>query len=119
MANELTVTAGLSYSNGGVSLGSKTNSDQVTVGANYVLHQIHTVTTVGEALPLGSIVTPGYCWIRNTDGANFIQVGNSGDTPVIRVEAGEIAAFRFSQAIVPAAIADTGDVVVELIIVSD
>lgn len=118
MANELTVTAGLAYSNAGVTL-AKNSTDTVTVAANYVLHQIHTVTVAGEALPLGSVATPGFCYIRNTDGANFILVGNSGDTPVIRVEAGELAVFRFNQAIVPAAIADTGNVVIEIIIISD
>ena len=118
MADELTVTAGLAYSNGGVSL-SKSATDLVTVSANYVVHQIHTVTTIGEALPLGSVTTPGYCLIKNTDAANFILVGNSGDTPVIRVEAGELAVFRFSQAITPAAIADTANVAIEYYLISD
>ena len=118
MANELTVTAGLAYSNAGVTF-SKSSTDSVTVAANYLIHQIHTVTTVGEALPLGSVATAGYCYIRNTDVANFVLVGNSGDTPVIRVEAGELAVFRFSQAIVPAAIADTANVVIEYVLVSD
>ena len=118
MADELTVTAGLSYSNGGVTF-SKSATDSVTVAANYLVHQVHTVTTVGEALPLGSVATAGYCFIQNKDGANFLLIGNSGDTPVIRVEAGELAVFRFSQAITPWAIADTANVAVEYILVSD
>lgn len=118
MANELTVTAGLAYSNAGVTF-SKNSTDTVTVAANYLIHQIHTVTVAGEVLPLGSVATPGYCYIRNTDGANYILVGNSGDTPVIRVEAGELAVFRFSQAITPAAIAVGGNVVIEYALVSD
>ncbi len=118
MANELTVTAGVNYNNTGVTL-AKTASGQVTVASNYLTHAIHTVTTSGENLPLGGVAVPGYCWIQNRDSTNFILIGNAGDAPVIRVEPGEIAVFRFSQSITPWAIADTGNCVVEVIIVSD
>lgn len=118
MANELTVTAGVNYSNGGVAL-AKTANDQVTVSANYLTHSIHTVTTSGEALPLGGVSVPGYCWVQNRDSSNFIQIGNSGDAPVVRVGPGEVAVFRFSPSITPWAIADTGNCVIELIMISD
>ena len=118
MADELTVTAGLSYSNTGVSM-NVTGTDKVTVAANFAIHSIYTVTVAGAALPLGSIASPGFIRIKNTDAVHFVMLGNAGDTPVIKIKAGEVQVFRLSTAITPFIYADTANVVVEYMLVSD
>ena len=119
MADELTVKAGLTYTVSGSTLSMTPADDKVTISANYALRQIHTVTTVGENLPVGSVATPGFCLIRNTDGANYILVGNSGDTLPIKIEAGEHVVFRWAAGITPYAIANVANVDIEIMLVSD
>lgn len=118
MADELTVTVALSYLNGNVSLSYPSTTDKVTIAANFAKREILTVTLAGLAIPLGSIATPGYILIRNMDATNYIVVGNSGDTLPIRVNAGALALFQFAGGIVPYAIANTADVVIEYMLVS-
>ena len=117
MANELTVTVGMAYNNGGTALNFTTTADQVTVSANFALRSVYTVPLAGASLPLGGITTPGYILIQNKDATNFILVGNSGDTLPVRVNAGELVLFRFANGIVPYVIADTAAVVIDYMLI--
>jgi len=117
MADELTVTAGLSYVNTGVSM-SFTGTDKVTIAANFALRSLITVTVAGMALPLGGVTTPGYVLIKNTDTTNYVVVGNSGDTLPIQIKAGELALFRWAAGITPYVISNGGNVVIDYMLIS-
>lgn len=54
-------------------------------------------TAAGTALAVGSVTTAGWCWFRNTDTANYIEVGvQVGGTfyPAMKLKAGEAGIFR-------------------------
>ena len=119
MADELTVSAGLSYLNSGVAISHPTATDKVTISANFALRSIYTVPLAGASLPLGGITTAGYVLVENMDATNYVLLGNSGDTLPIQVRAGERQTFRFAPGIVPYVIADTAPVVIDYMLVSD
>jgi hypothetical protein len=119
MADELTTTMTLAYSNAGIVI-TMGGTDKVTIAANlYTRGTVTIATAAGTALDLGAIVTPGFMVIRNMDATNFVSVGNSGDPLPVKIKAGEWAAFRWSAGMTPHAIADTASVLVEYFMISN
>jgi hypothetical protein len=75
-----------------------------------------------EALTVTDITTLGVCAFWNRDATNFVQIGvDVGATfyPVVRVNPGEVWPFRMAQGITPYAKADTGNVVLQRLIMDD
>ena len=89
-------------------------------GSNYV-HNKQSIAvgniTSADALDLGGVSTPGICWFKNLDGANFVTIRNGVDgADVCQLEAGEEFCFRFPPGGTPYAAADTGAVLLEYMI---
>jgi len=122
MASEITISTSLEFAKGGV--GSTLSDASLTFdvsGTDYV-QGTQNVGTSEEALGLGdagSGITPGYCYIKNTDATNFVSIrSGTGAANTIKLKAGEVALFRF-EATAPFVIADTGSVMIDYLLIED
>ena len=121
MANEATVSAYLSFVKGTVDTKMSRQAIQFTVaGTNYIQESMTVPTTAGgTAIPLGSVGTPGFYFIKNNDATNFVTIlSGVGGTALLKLKAGEFTVGRFSVA-TPAALANTLSVQIEYLIVED
>lgn len=121
MANEISVTASLSCFKTSVmsSTVGKAKSASFTMSGNYVIDGTVTIATSATAIPLGSITSPHYCFVYNTDSTNYVTIRNgSGGADVIRLNAGEFAIFPWSTSATPYAVANTASVVLEYLLLS-
>jgi hypothetical protein len=114
MANEITIQANLSCTNGGFSFATREGSVRVNQSVNGGGGPgVLTITTSDTALSLGTYSAKGYCFIKNLDPTNYVEFGpESGGAIVkmIRLNAGEYALFRFVSAAVLRAQANTASV---------
>jgi hypothetical protein len=119
MADEVTLTAKLSVSNGNYADSAAQNRntvDQANIGG---IHGVQNIGTTYEAIALGEVSTEGYAFFRNLDTTNFVQLGIDGGaslTPFIRLNAGETALFRIDAGATLYALADTAAVDLEVFI---
>ena len=122
MANELKITTQLRLSKGSVSLIIGTASHYVDVSGDHSIHRTQEVGfAAAEALDIGEITTVGYCWFRNLDADNFVEIGydDSGFKNLIKLKAGEqCGPVRLGQD-APYAQADTAAVDLEYVIIED
>ena len=91
-----------------------------TMTGDSALKYTQSIGTSEEALELGQdIGTLGWCMIKNLDATNFVSIrAGTGLGNFLRINAGEFALFRFgSGATAPFAIADTGAVLVEVLLI--
>ena len=110
MANEITLTAKLSVTNGNFTDERNANRISITQSSLGAQGGVQNIGTSHEAISLGDVSTEGYVWMRNLDDTNFVQVGLDGGaslTPVIRMNAGESCVFRLDAAATLYAEADT------------
>jgi hypothetical protein len=110
LANELTITASLSFSKGEFSaLLNKTGIQLDVAGEDYVeMSQLVLVTEA--ALDLGAITTPGYILMYNPDTTNFVEIRPAtGVADCVKIPAGGIALFM-NAAVAPFIISDTASV---------
>lgn len=117
MANEILVSALLQASKGGRTVSKGTGSQQIDwTGTDYI-QGTQTIGTTQEAIALGDIGTPGWCWFKNKDASNYVELraGSTG-ADVVRLNAGEEMAFRWAADAVPYAIANTAAVEIEYVI---
>lgn len=130
MANEILVTAALQYTNAAnniaatlLQIGGSTNNAQFSIsGKNFVYATKSFSTSAGgTAIPLGAVGTLGWAAVKNNDAANFIQVLTAvSGTTFLRVNAGEMALFRFDQSVTaPAILANTASVLTEYMILEN
>lgn len=123
MANEITVTANLSCTNGAFSFASKENAlriNQTTQGGGGP--GVVTVTTSDAAVSLGSYTAKGYCFIKNLDGTNYVEFGpESGGAIVkmIKLKPGEYAMFRLVSTATLRAQANTASVKCYIAVLED
>jgi len=99
MASEISVSAALSFLKG--SSTDRLSPDPLTptmTGSQYVKHRQTVGFAASEALNLGpDVAAGGWCMIVNRDATNYVQViAATGETPLIRLLAGEFALFRLS-----------------------
>ena len=67
-------------------------------GAGYY-HNVSSIGTSEESIgTFGDVTTEGLCYIRNSDAANYVQIGFATGVYGIRLEAGEVAMFRMEPA---------------------
>ena len=119
MANEITISASLDFSKGGIGSSLSDTSLQFDVtGTDY--HQgTMQVGTSAETLNLGDITTPGYCYMKNYDATNYVEViGVNTETATIKLKAGEVALFRFASA-APEVQANTSIVQIDYLLIED
>ena len=76
-----------------------------------------TIATSATAIPLGSVSSPHWAYLKNLDATNYVKVRNgSSGADVIRLYPGKCAIFPFETGAVPYAIADTASCKVEYLI---
>lgn len=130
MANEISVTAALNYTNtaNGIAstllqIGGSTNNAAFSItGKNFTyLSKSFPTSAGGTAIPLGAVGTLGWCAIKNNDATNYIQVLTAASgTTFLRINAGEMALFRFDQGITaPAILANTASVLTEVLLLEN
>lgn len=124
MANEITVTGLLQYTNAAKSIPSNSlsisNFLSTIVGSNYQRQTQSIPTTAGgTAINLGSVASPGgWIFVKNNDGTNYVQLMSAvSGTVFARLNPGEFALFRLDATVTaPAAISHTGACVIEYLI---
>ena len=118
MANEITISANLSFSKGLVEPASKAISLSVTVsGTDYVKMTQTIGFAAAEAINLGDITTPGYILISNLDTTNYVTLRDgAGGADVVKLKAGEAALFRVGASALYA-LANTAACVVEYLLI--
>lgn len=96
MADEATVTTSLQFAKGSVDLTlSDVASTFDVTGTRYVRGVQDVGHAAEEALDMGDITDPGWCYMRNLDDTNYVEVfGATGETALIRINAGEHVCFR-------------------------
>ena len=94
MANELGVTVSLNF----LKMGAKLNvsaSDSFNVTGDSFVNGVHEVGTSEEELvQLADLGTPGWCYVKNLDETNYVQIGTVTSEYCIRLLAGEFCLFR-------------------------
>lgn len=121
MANEATVTATLDFLKGNVATISRAVSAlKITVAGDKYTQIVQEIGFASEeAIDLGDVGTPGFCWMKNLDGTNFVEIRSAtGVADMIKMKAGEPALFRMAAA-VPFAQADTANVNLEMLLLED
>lgn len=118
MANELNLSASLSFSKGGAVV-DKALTATISVTGDAFSHEILSIaiTTPTLLVESASLGTPGYVFIKNLDATNFVSVGITGSYTV-KLKAGEFALFRYASTSLYA-VADTAACLVEYIIIED
>ena len=123
MADELTITASVTYedSDGVEEIVRSLTGLGVTVTTKRFVHVKNSIGVTEEAMTLGEVSTLGYCWIKNLDETNFVEVRvSTGSTKMVKVKAGEASLFRFGSGVTaPYIIADTAACLVEYILWND
>lgn len=93
MADELTLNTGWTYNkNGRKRVISPTVSQEDISGAGVVENMQAIGFAAHEALVLGDVATPGFCYFRNSHATNYIEIGiDSTGTfvPFIKLMAGQ------------------------------
>ncbi len=118
MSNEITVNASLSATKGNLVISQPfsgsfnlTTSNPAAAGVAISI----ATTSAGVAIPLGSVSTLGWAWLKNLDTTNFLQVGvqvSGTFYPLIKMLPGEVSLFRLGTS-TPYARADTAACLME------
>lgn len=126
MANEIKVTASLTYANGNLgSLTVPSRTQQITQNTAAPARAGGSQTigfAAHEALVVTDITTLGVVHFRNRDATNFVEIGvDVAGTfyPVVRLNANESWIFRSAQGITLYAQADTAAVILDRDILDD
>lgn len=125
MAAEITVSMLLSMLKSGVAASLQDPTPPALAqfnmaGSSYVQEVMSVPTTAGgTAIPLGSIVTPGWFAAINLDPTNYVTVLSAvAGTALVKLKAGEPCLFRFSTA-VPAMLANTAPCRVQFLLLDN
>lgn len=117
MANELTLSASLSYAKNNITVALSVASLLANVAGNGLeALNNYVATTSDTALPLGSVTSAGgYLFIINTDPTNYVTIKSAvGGTPLTRILAGQFALFRLDNSVtVPSIQANTASCIVK------
>ena len=120
MANELTVSVALRFIKGATDVRfNKLNLTFTVAGVDYI-SATQSIATSETALDLGGCAAGGTILLANTDASNYVSVrAASGGVNCVRLNAGEVALFRFDAAGAPTPylIANTGAVIVAYLLI--
>lgn len=119
MANELTITAKIEYSNGGIVDSIDVTELAASVSANAILHRTQTIGSSEEALGLGDLATPGFLVGVNRSAVGQLHIrAGTGATDLVELGPGEPCLMRLSTAATaPYAISVGGDVLFEYMLI--
>lgn len=123
MANEITVTAALSYANPAQNVPTKSltvsNLLFSITGKNFAQDsQVIPTTAGGTAINLQGLSTLGWFFIKNDDPTNYVEILNAvSGTVLLRIPPGGIAIGYFDSSVTaPAAMAHTASVMIEYLV---
>ncbi len=121
MPYELTISASGSYAKGLVSRPFGKGGLQITVSGTNVHSTIQNVGITEEQIAFGDVATPGYCYLRNLDPTNYIEIRPAtAVADLIKLKPGEIALFRLAaDCTAPFAIANTAGCELEIMLFED
>jgi|TARA_R100000315_G_scaffold54828_1_gene28784 uncharacterized protein (DUF2141 family) len=119
MANELRIEAHLEYSKSGVKE-SKHDSAYVDVSGDSISKVIQEIPNSREQISvLADLGTYGYVFIKNLHASSYVQISDENDGNYFcKLKAGEFALFRAADSDYWA-IAETGTVDLEIIVIED
>lgn len=113
MANEIKLTIGVVYANGGLKDTVPADAVQITQTNQEFHAPVVSVGTSEEDLSLGDITTNGCLFLKNLDSTNFVKYGPKSGGSMIefgRLKAGEEAFLRLAPGVTLRWIADTAAV---------
>lgn len=119
MANEFTVTIGVSLINGNLRASFPQLSRQYTQTTAGISDQVLAIGTSEENVSTTDITTAGFCVLHNLDSTNFVQYGMSdGGTMKAtgRLKAGDVHFVRLDNGITLRMKADTASCKVRIMI---
>lgn len=123
MANEITLTAKLLFTKGSVTGVSRITTDKgIDVTGTRYSQIVQAVDTTEEAMAIGDVpaASIGYCWMKNLDATNFMEVRpGTGTADLLKLKAGESCVFRITSSMTPWLIADTAACDVEILLIED
>lgn len=121
MANELTLSASLSFEKDGVTngaVGKSVTAVRFTVTGDAYIESTVSAATSATVVPLGGVTSPGWCYFKNMDDTNFVKIRNGSlGADLVKLKPGESAWFPMYDGAVPYVIADTDACLVEYLIV--
>ena len=123
MANELIITASMSFTKGVYTASVPSGTYAITVTGTKYLKNVQNIGITIEALEVGDIVTPGFIYAINRDLTNYVELfdSNNDTLPAVafaKLKAGEFCIVRLST-VAPYAKANTGAVNLEYLIIED
>lgn len=124
MANEITTQVGLSLANGSLNDRVVLESDQVTQTIQWVLRDVLSIPTTagGTVIATTGLTTPGYCYVKNLDATNYVELGPTSGGAIIpfgKLKAGEQCLVRLAAGISLRALANTAAVKILIVIYDD
>ena len=112
MAGTVAASVTLSVRNGDMNDNISLNCSGVVQTTQGKAAGIQVVGTTHETLDVGDVATNGWLIVQNLDATNFVELGRDVSAAfygVVRVEPGEVAVLRLSQATIYAQ-ADTASI---------
>lgn len=98
MADELTLSAALSFTKGSTTVGLSIGSTTFDVTGSLALHARQTIGGAAEALALGEVAPVGYFIGINRDATSYVAIRPAaGASDMVRLGPGEMALFRVDQ----------------------
>jgi hypothetical protein len=115
MADEITLTAQLTYHDSGAEFSLGVDDLSITVAGSQIVHHRQSIGTSAEVLELAGLSTGGYFVAVNHDPTNYVEIAAAANAQaVVRLDPGDCACFRISgSAASPVVVADTAAVQIE------
>jgi len=120
MADEITIIPYIKVTKSGATYERATASISVTMTGDAWQTGVQEIGTSAENIVKGDVSTVGWCYFKNLDSTNYIEIGfdDTGFVTFLKLKPGEAAICRLSQD-VPQAKADTGACDLEYAIIED
>lgn len=97
MANELTITCGLTASKGFLYQSQEPGSIRADMAGTAVASNVQNIGTTAEALAMTDVATAGYAFFRNTSASIAVELGTGTAGSFVafaKLKAGETAVLR-------------------------
>lgn len=110
MANEITLTASVSLTNGNLKKSFAPGTVQITQTTLGADDRVVSIGTTEEDLAFGDVATLGFLCVRNLDSTNYVQWGPKSAGVMVaigRLKPGEYAIIRIEPGVTIRAIANT------------
>ena len=91
MASELSITGRFYYSKGGAIIDRQTGTTQFDISGTEIKTGVVSIATSDTTVTIPS--APGYCYVKNLDATNFIQVGPDATNWFLKLKAGQWSIF--------------------------